>query len=174
MAYPKELKESVTARLLSGELTVLQASEEYSISRATLHAWKKKAELDKTKEEAGLAACRPSCSDKLKLPKHISYLDAYGAVYLMKFLSKDNFAEYCSEKNITVKEVQAWKSWFNVHDEAVCVDDLSAAKLYAKELESKLNDAVSELQSINKEIAKTKIMIELSKKAAAILGKKEN
>lgn len=172
MAYPKELKESVTARLLSGELTVLQASEEYSISRATLHAWKKKAELDKTKEEAGLKADRPSCPDKLKLPKHISYLQACKAVEAMELLSEDQFAEYCSLGNIKIKDVQAWKDWFSVHNNAVRADNLSAVNKYAKELESKLNNAVLELQRINKDIAEAKKMVELSKKAAAILGKK--
>jgi hypothetical protein len=96
--------------------------------------------------------------DELDLPKGITYLKAYKAVFLKDALSETEFGMYCRKEGITNLMVKQWQDWFKEHNDAVDIQKFKA------------------LQSENRREKQARVkaegMYELAKKASAIFGAK--
>ena len=79
MRYSQEFKDNVVARLLSKELSISEAVEQYSIGKSTISYW-----LRIAREQAGCGTLpnkgNPKLMTSLKLPKGVTYLQAHTAV----------------------------------------------------------------------------------------------
>ena len=80
MRYSDEFKNHVVSRLLTGEVTISQAQEQYGVSTFSLREWRKKA-LSQAGESSATetpAQENPQMS-QLRLPKGVTYLQARAA-----------------------------------------------------------------------------------------------
>ena len=174
MAYSQEFKDSIVSKLLGGELTVQAASEMHHIPKTTLHAWKRKASLDKVIDDSGLKINKKSKVEKLNLPKNVSYLDAYGAVILKKHLIDVEFGKYCREHGITTNDVDSWEEWFTKHPVAICIDELTSTEECLKDVQSKYKSAIVKIKDGEEALATLGKLLIVSKKAEAIFGNMGN
>ena len=87
MRYSDEFKNHVVSRLLTGEITISQAQEQFGVSTFSLREWRKKA-LSQAGES--IAAETPAQENpkmsKLRLPKGVTYLQAHEAVAAKRLL----------------------------------------------------------------------------------------
>ena len=87
MRYSQEFKDNVVARLLSKELSISEAVEQYSIGKSTISYWPRIA-----REQAGCGTLPNKGNAKimasLKLPKGVTYLQAHTAVNAKAFMSE--------------------------------------------------------------------------------------
>ena len=111
---------------------------------------------------------------KLKLPKGVSYLQAYAAVIVREIMSEADFGQYCRKHGYLASNVEQWAAWFSKNPDAVnkkvhdsTVSELSEAK--------KLNaQQAREIAKKDKALADAATMLLLSKKAEAIWEAKGN
>ena len=92
MRYSQEFKDNVVARLLSKELSISEAVEQYSIGKSTISYW-----LRIAREQAGCGTLpnkgNPKLMASLKLPKGVTYLQAHTAVNAKAFMSETDFGQ---------------------------------------------------------------------------------
>ena len=87
--YPKEVKEAVVSRILSGEETLSDISRETGININTLYRWRDAAQRN------GLSA-----TTKYKNADKWSSQDKFIVVLETANLSEIEFSEYCRERGI--------------------------------------------------------------------------
>lgn len=176
MRYSDELKNHVLSRLMAGEVNQLQASEQYGASTVTLRAWLKKALAQAPSEPVTVRT--PTQMEtpmtKLKLPKGVSYLQAYGAVVAKQLLPEAEFGAYCRKHGLTSSAVAAWQRWFNDHPNACNVEDLQSERQLRQRAQSDLAAKKKELARKEKALAETATMLVIAKKAQAIWGAEES
>ena len=85
--YPKEMKEAVVARLISGDETVTDVNRETGIGINTLYRWR-----DMALNQKGLSA-----TTKYKNAAKWSSQDKFKVVLETANLSEIDFSEYCRE-----------------------------------------------------------------------------
>ena len=104
MRYSQEFKDNVVARLLSKELSISEAVEQYSIGKSTISYWLKIA-----REQAGCGTLpnkgNPKLMASLKLPKGVTYLQAHTAVNAKAFMSETDFGQFC--RNMAISPPQS-------------------------------------------------------------------
>jgi len=171
MSYSEEFRASVVERVLSGEISLKEATRTYKLAAQTVRSWRDKA----------LAANMQASSNREKrvmkrliLPKSINYLKAHEAVVLMRVLEESAFGKYCRKEGITTEDVKKWKQWFDEHPEACNREELSATQTELRGLVRENADMNRELEKQKTALSKTATMLLLSKKAEAIWGKKDN
>ena len=96
--YPKEMKDAVVARILSGEETVSDIHRETRININTLYRWRDAA------QQVGLSA-----TTKYKNADKWSSQDKFLVVLETANLSEIEFSEYCRNKGIYPEQVKEWK-----------------------------------------------------------------
>lgn len=75
MRYSDEFKNHVVSRLLTGEVTIPQAQEQYGVSTFSLQEWRKKALSQASESSAAETHAQESPQmSKLRLPKGVTYL----------------------------------------------------------------------------------------------------
>ena len=92
MRYSDEFKNHVVSRLVTGEVTISQAQEQYGVSTFSLREWRKKA-LSQAGESSATetpAQENPQMS-QLRLPKGVTYLQAHEAVAAKRLLSETDY-----------------------------------------------------------------------------------
>lgn len=169
--YSAELKNSIVSRLLSNELSIRAAIEQYGICRQTLYRWRREA-LNDT-----IGAPQQKQSDqgmkRLNLPKNVSYLQAHRAVALMEELDDTQFGIYCRKNGLTTDAVKEWKAWFEKHPGAVSIEELQNSQKQARHLQQEnlaLNKRIGQQE---KALAKAGTMLLMSKKPWRSLGKRQ-
>ena len=113
MRYSDEFKNHVVSRLLTGEVTISQAQEQYGVSTFSLREWRKKA-LSQDGESSATetpAQENPQMS-QLRLPKGVTYLQAHEAVAAKRLLSETDYGAYCRKNGLVNTTVEAWSKWF--------------------------------------------------------------
>ena len=96
--YPKEMKDAVVARLLSGEETMADINRETGININTLYRWRDAA------NKTGLSA-----TTKYKNADKWSSQDKFTVVLETANLTEIEFSEYCRNKGIYPEQVKEWK-----------------------------------------------------------------
>lgn len=152
MRYSQEFKDNVAARLLSKELSISEAVEQYSIGKSTISYWLKIA-----REQAGCGTLpnkgNPKLMASLKLPKGVTYLQAHTAVVAREIMSETDFGQFCRKHGYLASAVDAWAEWFNNHPDVV---------------DKKLHDAqMSAMSELKKENARKNREIARKDKALA-------
>ena len=120
MRYSYEFKNHVVSRLLTGEVTIPQAQEQYGVSTFSLREWRKKALSQASESSAAETHAQESPQmSKLRLPKGVTYLQAYEAVAAKRLLSETDYGAYCRKNG---------RKWFVAHPDACNSEDLQAER----------------------------------------------
>lgn len=99
MRYSEEFKNHVVSRLLTGEVTIAQAQEQYGVSTFSLREWRKKALSQAGESSTAETNAQENLQmSKLRLPKGVTYLQAYEAVAAKRLLSETDYGAYCRKK----------------------------------------------------------------------------
>lgn len=171
MSYSEEFRASVVERILSGEISLNEATRTYKLAAQTVRAWRDKALAANMQASPNR---KKSVMKRLILPKNINYLKAHEAVVLMRVLEETAFGKYCRKEGITTEDVKKWKQWFDEHPEACNREDLTATQTELRGLVRENADMNRELEKQKTALSKTATMLLLSKKAEAIWEKKDN
>jgi len=110
----------------------------------------------------------------LKLPKGVTYLQAFTAVNAKTFLSETDFGQFCRKHGYLASPVDAWAEWFSKHPDAVDKRQHDAQASAITELKKENARQAREISRKDKALADAVTMLMLSKKAEAIWGEKEN
>lgn len=164
---------NVVAHLLSKELSISEAVEQYSIGKSTISYW-----LRIAREQAGCGTLpnkgNPKLMASLKLPKGVTYLQAHTAVNAKAFMSETDFGQFCRKHGYLASTVDAWAEWFNNHPDAVDKKLHDAQMSAMSELKKENARKDREIARKDKALADAATMLMLSKKAEAIWGAKES
>lgn len=160
--YPKEMKEAIITRLLSGEETVTDIQRETGVGINTLYRWR-----DKAMNQKGLSA-----TTKYKNADKWSSQDKFRVVLETANLSEIEFSEYCRNKGIYPEQVKEWR------DACVSANDSEKEKKakVSKELREerrRTEKLEKELNRKEKALAEAAALLVLRKKADAIWGTEE-
>ena len=175
MRYSDEFKNHVVSRLLTGEVTISQAQEQYGVSTFSLREWRKKA-LSQAGESSATetsAQENPQMS-QLRLPKGVTYLQAHEAVAAKRLLSETDYGAYCRKNGLVNTTVEAWSKWFAEHPNACNSEDLQAERQLRVQAQRDAAAKDKELARKDKALSETATMLVMAKKAQAIWGVKES
>lgn len=177
MPYSEEFKNTVLSRVMSGELSVIQACKTYGVSHGSIAAWRKKVREAATSGDSGTSTPHKGEAEtmsKLKLPKGTSYLAAYKAVVARQLLDDTNFGAYCRKAGLLAADVDGWTRWFQNHPEGCNIDDLKSERQLRLQAQNEAAEANRNLAIKEKALAETATMLVLAKKAQALWGVKAN
>lgn len=163
MRYSQEFKDNVVTRLLSKELSISEAVEQYSIGKSTISYWLKIA-----REQAVCGTLpnkgNPKLMTSLKLPKGVTYLQAHTAVVAREIMSETAFGQFCRKHGYLASTVDAWAEWFNNHPDAVDKKLHDAQMSAMAELKKENARKDREIARKDKALADAATMLMLSKK----------
>lgn len=159
--YPKEMKEAVVARMLSGEETMADINRETGININTLYRWRDAA------QQKGLTA-----TTKYKNADKWSSQDKFTVVLETANLSEIEFSEYCRNKGIYPEQVKEWKAACMNANDGEKASNPKANKELREERREK-EKLAKELQRKEKALAEAAALLVLRKKADAIWGMEE-
>ena len=173
MRYSQEFKDKTTARLLSKELTVPEASEQFKIAPSTLYYWvgvalKRAGSVAKSNKGNSLVMT------SLKLPKGVTYLQAHTAVNAKEFMSETDFGQFCRKHGYLASTVEQWADWFSKNPDAVNKKAHDSTVSALSEMQKLNAQQAREITRKDKALADAATMLLLSKKAEAIWGAKES
>lgn len=162
MAYSKELKDSIIAKMLPPKnQSISDIQQETGIPEGTLKKWR--AEI----RQQGFAA--PSGQQQ---SEEWSTRDKFLIVVETATLSEIELAEYCRSKGLYVEQVKSWQDNC-IQANGGVAQELALAKRREKEKENELKTIKKELQRKESALAETAALLVLRKKADAIWGEPE-
>lgn len=159
--YPKEMKDAVVVRMLSGEETMTDINRETGININTLYRWRDAA------KQTGLSA-----TTKYKNADKWSSQDKFTVVLETANLSEIEFSEYCRSKGIYVEQVKEWKATCMNANDGVKENNSKVSKELKEERRQK-EKLAKELHRKEKALAEAAALLVLRKKADAIWGMEE-
>lgn len=160
--YPNEMKESIIARLVSGEECVTDIHRETGVGINSLYRWR-----DQALNQKGLSA-----TTKYKNADKWSSQDKFMVVLETANLSEIEFSEYCRSKGIYPEQVKEWKASCMNANESEKEINTKASKELREERKQK-EKLKKELQRKEKALAEAAALLVLRKKADAIWGMDE-
>lgn len=161
MAYPKELKDSIIAKMLPPyNQSVIQIHEETGIPQGTIKQWK--GELKKS----GHAA------PTVHRIERWSTQDKFLIVVETATLSEVELSEYCRQKGLYVEQVKTWRDNCLQANGGVA-QELALVQKREKQKDIELAQVKKELQRKESALAETAALLVLRKKAEAIWGEKD-
>lgn len=160
--YPKEMKESIIARLISGDESVTDIQRETGVGINTLYRWR-----DHALNQKGLSA-----TTKYKNADKWSSQDKFTVVIETANLSEIEFSEYCRNKGIYPEQVKEWKEACMNANNNEKERNTKAGKELREERRQK-EKLEKELQRKEKALAEAAALLVLRKKANAIWGTEE-
>ena len=159
MAYSKELKQSIVAKMLPPHNQSLgQIQQETGIPEGTLKKWR--MEL----RDKGFAA--PAGEQKTD---QWSTRDKFLIVVETATLSEIEIAEYCRKKGLYVEQIKSWQDNCMQANGGVA-QELALSQRREKEKDKELKQVKKELQRKESALAETAALLVLRKKAEAIWG----
>ena len=159
--YPKEMKEAVVSRIMSGEETISDIGRDTGININTLYRWRD------AKHQKGLSA-----TTKYKNADKWSSQDKFMVVFETANLTEIEFSEYCREKGIYPEQVKEWKeACINANDNAREKSTKVGKELRVERKEKEKLE--KELARKEKALAEAAALLVLRKKADAIWGTDE-
>lgn len=178
LRYTKEFKEKVLQEVLTGKLSCSAIARKHQVADWTVRRWKKEL-LNSTIEP--LIEKSIESMQTLRLPKRFTYLQAYEAVCLSRYLSEEQFGAYCRKNGLLSSQVEEWKNWFAEHPNAVDIRELEQLKANNTEQKGLIAQQQAQLATKEKQIVKKDkalaqyaTMLALSKKAEAIFAKEDS
>ena len=147
--YPKELKESITARMLPpNNIGVPELVQETGIPKDTLYSWRSKARKRKvTKQATGRG--------------QLNSEEKFNIVLETATLNETELGKYCRKKGIFPLQIDAWrKTCMNAHAPLAPKADRAAIRNQAK----KIKGLEKELRRKEKALAEAAALLILQKK----------
>lgn len=147
--YPKELKESIVARMLPpNNFSIPELIQETGIPKDTLYTWRSKA-------RKGNPPARP------KAHKGLSSEDKFNIVLETASLNEVEISEYCRHKGLFPQQIDAWrKTCRQAHDPLAPKADRTVIRSQKKEIKL----LKKELLRKEKALAETAALLVLQKK----------
>lgn len=159
MAYSKELKQSVLAKMVPpNNQSLSQIQQETGIPEGTLKKWRMEI------RDKGFAA--PTGE---KQSEQWSTRDKFLIVVETATLSEIELAEYCRKKGLYVEQVKSWQDNCMQANGGVA-QELALSQRREKEKDKELKQVKRELQRKESALAETAALLVLRKKAKAIWG----
>lgn len=163
MAYSKELKNSIIAKMLPpNNQSITDIQRETGIPEGTLKKWR--SEL----REKGFAA--PAGEQQ---SEEWSTRDKFLTVVETATLSEIELAEYCRKKGLYIEQVKVWQDNC-IQANGGVAKELAHSKQREKEKEKELKRTKKELQRKESALAETAALLVLRKNADAIWGDPED
>jgi len=162
MAYPKELKNSIIAKMLPpNSRQVNNIHKESGIPLGTLKKWKSDA------MKKGFSA--PAGGRK---SEQWSTQDKFLIVVETATMNETELAEYCRKKGLYVEQVKTWQDNCLQANGGIA-KELKLARHREKDKENEMKTLQKELQRKESALAETAALLVLRKKADAIWGDPE-
>lgn len=159
MAYSKDLKQSIVAKMLPpNNQSLSQLQQETGIPEGTLKKWR--MEL----RDKGVAA--PAGEQQ---SERWSTRDKFLIVVETASLSEIELAEYCRKKGLYVEQIKSWQDNCMQANGGVA-QELARSQRREKEKDKELKQIKKELQRKESALAETAALLVLRKKAEAIWG----
>ena len=159
MGYSPERKAAVLKRMLPpNSLPLRHLSQDEGISEATLHKWRAQAR--------GTGQLLPDADAG---PSSWTSRDKFAAVLETAAMNEADLAEYCRERGLFAKQIQAWRV---ACEQANDWERASAVRLgqASKSEKKRIKDLERDLARKDRALAETAALLVLRKKAAAIWG----
>lgn len=155
-SYSKELKDSITTRLITGETSASDLARETGISLNTIYRWRDKA------KKAGI-----SLTTKFKSADKWSTQDKFQIVLETAVMNEIELAEYCRKKGLYTQQVKEWKDACMQANGGVA-EEASRLNLELKKSEQEKKKLERELRRKEKALAEAAALLVLRKNAEAI------
>lgn len=180
MGYPVQLRNSIVKRLLAKEIRIVEAVEEYGVSKQTLQRWVS-TERQKAKTHGRGTPNDTEMTSKIPLPNNVSFTKMYNAYVLCQHFGFESSeaGKLCRQEGLMMEDVKNFAKAVAKHEltdpkeVAGLVTSRKKDKSKLKELESANRRAKSEIAKKDKVTAELTALLVLSKKAEAIWGDKE-
>lgn len=160
-SYSKELKDSITTRLITGETSASDLSRETGISINTIYRWRDKA------KKTGI-----SSTTKFKSADKWSTQDKFQIVLETAVMNEIELAEYCRKKGLYPQQVKDWRDACMQANGGVA-EEASRLNLELKKSEQEKKKLEKELKRKEKALAEAAALLVLRKNAEAIWGEQE-
>ena len=160
-SYSKELKDSITTRLITGETSASDIARETGININTIYRWRDKA------KKTGI-----SSTTKFKSADKWSTQDKFQIVLETAVLNEIELAEYCRRKGLYSQQVKEWKDAC-VQANGGVAEEASRLNLELKKSEQEKKMLERELRRKEKALAETAALLVLRKNTEAIWGAHE-
>lgn len=160
-SYSKELKDSITTRLITGETSASDIARETGININTIYRWRDKA------KKTGI-----SSTTKFKSADKWSTQDKFQIVLETAVLNEIELAEYCRRKGLYSQQVKEWKDAC-VQANGGVAEEASRLNLELKKSEQEKKKLERELRRKEKALAEAAALLVLRKNAEAIWGAHE-
>ena len=160
-SYSKELKDSITTRLITGETSASDIARETGININTIYRWRDKA------KKTGI-----SSTTKFKSADKWSSQDKFQIVLETAVMNEIELAEYCRKKGLYTQQVKEWKDACMQANGGVA-EEASRLNLELKKSEQEKKKLERELRRKEKALAETAALLVLRKNAEAIWGEYE-
>jgi transposase-like protein len=160
-SYSKELKDSITTRLITGETSASDMARETGININTIYRWRDKA------KKTGI-----SSTTKFKSADKWSSQDKFQIVLETAVMNEIELAEYCRKKGLYTQQVKEWKDACMQANGGVA-EEASRLNLELKKSEQEKKKLERELRRKEKALAETAALLVLRKNAEAIWGEYE-
>ena len=160
-SYSKELKDSITTRLITGETSASDMARETGININTIYRWRDKA------KKTGI-----SSTTKFKSADKWSSQDKFQIVLETAVMNEIELAEYCRKKGLYTQQVKEWKDACMQANGGVA-EEASRLNLELKKSEQEKKKLERELRRKEKALAETAALLVLRKNAEAIWGEHE-
>lgn len=158
--YPERFKKAVLNRVLSGDLTLAEAADQFFLKPVLLQKWLEYAAKQVgTNAETAPEDQEEHPMNKLLLPQGYTYLQAHRAVVLKQALTPESFGELCRKEGLYAEQVNEWEKWFVANPDAVNSSEYAALKAQLQQTQSAQAEA---------KITITQQEIEIHKKDAAL------
>ncbi len=156
--YPKELKESIIARMLPpNNVGVPELTHETGIPRDTLYTWRRKS-------RTGLAPAESNT------PAKFSSEEKFNIVLETASLNEVELGEYCRRKGLFPLQIDAWqKTCRHAHAPLAAKADRTVLRNQKKEIKI----LKGELRRKEKALAETAALLVLQKKVRSLWGDPE-
>lgn len=159
--YPKEMKDAVVSRIISGEESISDICRDTGININTLYRWRDAA------AKTGLSA-----TTKYKQADQWSSQDKFTVVLETSNLNEIEFSEYCRKKGLYPEQVKEWRE--------ACMRANSGESEKAGNVSKELREERRKKEKLEKELrrkekalAEAAALLVLRKKADAIWGMDE-
>ena len=160
-SYSKELKDSITTRLITGETSAADLSRETGININTIYRWRDKA------KKIGI-----SSTTKFKSADKWSTQDKFQIVLETAVLNEIELAEYCRKKGLYPQQVKNWKDAC-IQANGGIAEEASRLNIELKKYEKEKKKLEKELNRKEKALAEAAALLALRKNADAIWGEEE-
>lgn len=160
-SYSKELKDSITTRLITGETSAADLARETGININTIYRWRDKA------KKTGI-----SSTTKFKSADKWSTQDKFQIVLETAVLNEIELAEYCRKKGLYPQQVKEWKDAC-IQANGGVAEEASRLNIELKKSEQEKKKLEKELKRKEKALAEAAALLVLRKNAEAIWGEQE-